>query len=418
MAAVHLTDSNRHPPAPSPGWWRNRIFYRVDTRAFNDSDADGIGDLEGVRHRLGYLELIGIEAVWLTGVIASPVGRARQGRDVDPLVGTVETLETLVAEAHEAGIGIVLDLAVDGSVPTDPRGVEELDATLRHWTRHGIDGFRVASTPGITGPVDENTHAILRLARQCLGESRTVPLGGLVQHWHTASGPLVELDLGVDDRFSTTPFEALRIRQVIDTVLNDSGKVGSTPVWTLSNWDHPRPTTRFGGGATGLARARAMALVQFALPGVAGVDNGTELGLPESERPDRTSSHPVRGMIPWEGSDPPFGFSSAPAGWWPTPPSWASSTVETQLEDPGSTLSLHRNAMELRRSYELATLAPIRWYGAPRGCLAFRHDRGKLTCALNTSSTSVPVPPGEIVLCSSPLDSGDRLPPNTAVWLV
>ncbi|WP_179536077.1 alpha-amylase family glycosyl hydrolase [Actinopolyspora biskrensis] len=412
-----LTDQSHEHPTTSPDWWENRVFYRVDIRAFSDSDADGVGDLEGVRERLGYLELIGIGAIWLTGVLASPVGRIGHGRDVDPLVGTIESLEALLTEAHAADIRIVLDLPVDGTVVDNDESGNELAESLRFWKACGVDGFRVATVPGITGPLDETTHSILRVIRSLPGEHRTVPLGGLVRSWRTEHGTLSELDLGVDLRFSSVPFDAAQIRQVVQNVLDDSLNSGSTPVWTLSNWDYPRPTTRFGGGASGLAKARAMTLVQFALPGVAGVDNGTELGLPESERPDRTSSHPVRGPIPWEGSEPPFGFSAASGSWWPTPPSWASSTVEVQLEEPSSTLSLHRNAMELRRFYEIAQRSTVQWYGAPRGCLAFRCDRGELTCALNTSSETVPAPPGRIVLNSAPLD-GDRLPPDTAVWLV
>ncbi|WP_223208162.1 alpha-amylase family glycosyl hydrolase [Actinopolyspora erythraea] len=385
-------------------------------RAFSDSDADGIGDLEGVRDRLGYLELIGIDAIWLTGVMATPVGRPGHGRDVDPLVGTLDSLQALLAEAHTAGIRVTLDLAVDGAEITRPENRDELAESLRFWSDRGVDGFRVATVPGITGPIDESTHRALRLIRPLIERDGSVLLGGLVDSWHTDLGDLVELDLGVDMRFSTARFDAVEIQRIIRTVLEDAGDNAGLPVWTLSTWDYPRPTSRFGEGANGLARARAMALVQFALPGVVGVDNGTELGLPESEKPDRTSNHPARGPMPWEGTRPPFGFSAAPGSWWPTPPSWAASTVEAQLEDPLSTLSLHRNAMELRRRHEIAPRATVRWYGAPRGCLAFRSDSAGLTCALNTSTSTVPIPPGTVVLCSGPLD-GERLPPNTAVWL-
>ncbi|SFT53945.1 alpha-glucosidase [Actinopolyspora lacussalsi subsp. righensis] len=411
-----LSELSREDSTAGRGWWEDRIFYRIDVRAFSDSDADGVGDLEGVRDRLGYLELIGIDAIWLTGVLASPVGRPGQGRDVDPLVGTLSSLETLLAEAHAAGMRVTLDLAVDGTEIVHSENQRELAESLRFWSGHGVDGFRVAALPGITGPIDESTHRIVRMIRSVLDERESVMLGGLVNGWRTGLGDLVELDLGVDLRFSLTQFDATEIRRIVDTVLTDSDNNAGTPVWTLSTWENPRPTTRFGGGAHGLARARAMALVQFALPGSVGVDNGTELGLPESEKPDRTSSHPARGPIPWEGTQPPFGFSAAPGNWWPTPPSWAASTVEAQLEDPLSTLSLHRNAMELRRRHEIAHRTTVRWYGAPRGCLAFRCDRAGLTCALNASGTSVPKPPGTVVLCSGSLE-GELIPPNTAVWL-
>ena len=92
-----------------------------------------------------------------------------------------------------------------------------------------------------------------------------------------------------------------------------------------------------------------------------------------------------------------------------------------QLEDTGSTLSLYRRALELRRLHPGFTAAaaqdsPLEWFGAPPGCLAFRRTGTTLVCALNTSSAPVALPPGDPLLVSGPLDDG-MLPPDTAVWL-
>ena len=86
----------------------------------------------------------------------------------------------------------------------------------------------------------------------------------------------------------------------------------------------PAPVTRYGGGAVGLARARAMALVELALPGAVYLYNGEELGLPDVDLPDEAlqdpvwerSGHTERGRdgcrvpMPWEGDAPPFGFTA------------------------------------------------------------------------------------------------------------
>ena len=90
--------------------------------------------------------------------------------------------------------------------------------------------------------------------------------------------------------------------------------------------------------------------------------------------------------------------------------------METQLEDPDSTLSLYRHALELRRDHPAVRGESLEWFSAPAGCLAFRRPAG-LLCALNASDSSVPMPPGEVLLASSPLDAADSLPPDTAVWL-
>jgi alpha-glucosidase len=120
--------------------------------------------------------------------------------------------------------------------------------------------------------------------------------------------------------------------------------------------------------------------------------------------------------LPWEGDTPPFGFSQATTTWLPQPNEWAGLTAESQLEDPESMLSFYRHALELRKSRGEFSGDELEWYGAPAGCFAFRRKGGGLICALNTSGGPVPLPPGEVLLASGPMD-GNQLPPDTAVWL-
>ena len=98
------------------------------------------------------------------------------------------------------------------------------------------------------------------------------------------------------------------------------------------------------------------------------------------------------------------------------PPEWADRTVEAQIEDVTSTLSLYRSALELRALRPEFSGDEIDWYGSPSGCLAFRR-RGGLVCALNATDAPIPLPPGELLLASAPLVNGE-LPPNAAAWLV
>lgn len=236
------------------------------------------------------------------------------------------------------------------------------------------------------------------------------------------------------------PFEAGAVREAIDATLEASRIAGSAPTWALSNHDVVREVTRYGNGALGTARARAMLLVELALPGIAFLYEGSELGLPSdfSIPHDRLtdptwerSGHAEMGRdhcrvpIPWEGPTPPYGFSTTDRTWLPMPGNWGRLTVEAQLENPGSTLSLYRAAIETRRSLPGPRSASVEWYGAPSGCLAFRRDDG-VVCALNASTRSVPLPLGEVLLSSGPLSSGlldsesptgEILPPDTAVWL-
>jgi alpha-glucosidase len=239
-----------------------------------------------------------------------------------------------------------------------------------------------------------------------------------------------DLHLGSDPRLAEAGFDADSVRVSIERSLGAVAEVGAVPTWTLSNHDVVRHVSRYGDGALGERRARAMALVQLALPGAVYLYNGEELGLPNVELPDWVLQDPIwerserarrgrdgcRVPLPWEGHAPPFGFSPGPQSWLPMPPEWARLTVEAQLEDPHSTLSLYRQAIELRRSHPALAGDDLEWYGAPPGCFAFRRRGGGLICALNTSGTVVPLPPGELVLASGPM-TGEDLPPDTAAWL-
>ena len=94
-------------------WWKTGIIYQIYPRSFQDSDGDGVGDLEGIRRRLGYLERLGVDAVWISPIFVSPM--ADFGYDVadycavDPLFGTMADFDRLVLEAHGRGLKVILD---------------------------------------------------------------------------------------------------------------------------------------------------------------------------------------------------------------------------------------------------------------------------------------------------------------------
>ena len=99
---------------PRVQWWRQAVVYQVYVRSFSDSDGDGIGDLDGLRARLGYLELLGVDALWLTPVSVSPMTDhgydVADPRAVDPVLGDLDAFDALVEAAHEHGLRIVVAL--------------------------------------------------------------------------------------------------------------------------------------------------------------------------------------------------------------------------------------------------------------------------------------------------------------------
>ena len=97
-----------------PHWWQNGVIYQIYPKSFQDTTGSGTGDLRGVTRRLDYLKTLGIDAIWLTPFYISP--QVDNGYDVanytaiDPAYGTLDDFDELVAQAHERGIRIVLDM--------------------------------------------------------------------------------------------------------------------------------------------------------------------------------------------------------------------------------------------------------------------------------------------------------------------
>jgi alpha-glucosidase len=118
--------------------------------------------------------------------------------------------------------------------------------------------------------------------------------------------------------------------------------------------------------------------------------------------------------MPWEGTAPPFGFSTNDDTWLPMPAEWASLTVEAQEDDADSTLALFRRAIALRHG-RAAFDGSIEWLDMPAGALAFRGADG-LLCVLNTGSSAIALPDGAVSVSSGVVSDG-TLPPNTAAWL-
>ena len=223
-----------------------------------------------------------------------------------------------------------------------------------------------------------------------------------------------ELHLAVDTQLAASRFDADEVRAAIEDCLESVGSVGAAASWLLSDHDLSRPASRYGAGPVGPARARAMALVQLALPGAAYVYNGDELGLPDADLPDEARRDAVwhhgedsrdgcRVPQPWEDDLPAYGFTTGEP-WLPIPDEYAALNAAAQLEDTGSTLSLYRRALELRRLHPgirgtPAAPAPRSSGSAPRPAAWRSGARARPWCARST-----PRPPRS------------RCPPATRCW--
>ena len=107
-------DPGMQQPVRSVPWWHDGVIYQIYPRSFQDTDGDGVGDLAGIRRRLPYLRSLGIDALWLSPIFQSPMKDfgydIADYRAIDPLFGDMAQFDALLAEAHEAGLKLILDL--------------------------------------------------------------------------------------------------------------------------------------------------------------------------------------------------------------------------------------------------------------------------------------------------------------------
>ena len=112
--------SNASPaaaPSDDQTWWKHAVIYEIYPRSFQDSNGDGIGDLNGITQRLDYLQALGIDAIWISPMFPSP--QVDFGYDisdyenVDPQYGTLADFDRLTAEAKKRDIRIVLDMVLN-----------------------------------------------------------------------------------------------------------------------------------------------------------------------------------------------------------------------------------------------------------------------------------------------------------------
>jgi alpha-glucosidase len=95
-------------------WWRSAVVYQVYIRSFADGNGDGVGDIAGLRSRLRYIADLGVDAIWVNPWYRSPMVDAGYDvsdfRDIDPRFGTLADAKAMIAEAHEHGLRVLLDL--------------------------------------------------------------------------------------------------------------------------------------------------------------------------------------------------------------------------------------------------------------------------------------------------------------------
>ncbi|MDG5487040.1 alpha-amylase family glycosyl hydrolase [Sphingomonas sp. BGYR3] len=101
------------PAKSAHEWWRGAAIYQIYPRSFQDSNGDGVGDLPGITQRLGHVASLGVDAIWLSPFFTSPMKDfgydVSDYCDVDPIFGTLDDFDALVARAHALGLKVIID---------------------------------------------------------------------------------------------------------------------------------------------------------------------------------------------------------------------------------------------------------------------------------------------------------------------
>ncbi len=344
--------------------------------------------------------------------------------DVDPETGAQRVGDVTELEGHDGAP--LLDHTATGNAPMwDQDGVHEI---YRAW-RAVLDSYgepdRILCAEAWVKPAT-------RLARYVRGD---------------------EMHQAFNFDFLDTRWDAGELTRVIEASLRSNDAVGAVTTWVLSNHDVVRHATRLGldqsrprtngiraedpqpDAALGLRRARAATALMLALPGGAYLYQGEELGLPEhTTMPDEVrqdptylrTDHEVAGRdgcrvpIPWVKDAPSLGFGPGEDPWLPQPAAYADLAVDQQDGVEGSTLELYRTLLRLRRELGLGS-AGLAWddLGGP-DVVALRlrpaTASSDVLVVTNTGDAPVPLPAGEVLVASGPLDDG-RLPGDTTAWV-
>lgn len=110
----------------------NKVIYQIYPKSFKDSNGDGIGDLRGVAEKLDYLKDLGVDYLWLTPFFVSPQRDngydVADYRNIDPMFGTMEDLDNLIAEGEKRNIGLMFDMVFNHT------------STSHEWFRRALAG--------------------------------------------------------------------------------------------------------------------------------------------------------------------------------------------------------------------------------------------------------------------------------------
>ena len=142
------------PSKHSDPWWKHAVIYEIYPRSFQDSNGDGIGDLNGITQRLDYLQELGVDAIWIAPMYPSP--QVDFGYDisdyqgVDPQYGTLADFDRLLAEAKQRHIRVILDMVLNHTSDKHPWFIEAAQLAHPRGSTTSMSGTTARPTPPVS----------------------------------------------------------------------------------------------------------------------------------------------------------------------------------------------------------------------------------------------------------------------------
>ncbi len=384
----------------TPDWFRDTVLYEIFPRSYYDSNGDGIGDLKGITAKLDYIQNLGVGALWLTPIFASPSYHGYDTTDyykINPDFGTEDDLRELVREAHKRNIRVLLDYVVahtsnehpffkdafgnpnspyadwyrwtnkehttyesfasNDIMPTlnhDNPAVEKyLIDVAKYWMQTGIDGYRCDYVLNVPHPFWKKLRAELKAAYPealLLAEAWTNALG-IKPYYNgefdaTFDFPVYGDIEGNQDKVGDSVLLGTRALGGIEGSLRAEQILfppGAERVEFITNHDTNRAMSEAQGDA---ARAKLGALLLLTLPNTPMIYYGEEIGMSGVKGED---DKPRREPMDWYAAETGAGMTSwyKPADRNNKPNDGIS--VEEEQGKPGSLLEYYRAVVALRK---------------------------------------------------------------------
>jgi glycosidase len=310
-------------------WWRHAVLYQVDPHNFQDSNADGTGDLRGLTQRLDYLQSLGVDALLLNHL--QPAEPAPNSQPIDPALGTLDDFDDLIIQASRHSIRVLIELQ-------PPSPTADLSGVARFWLSRGIAGFHLAST---SADNSAQLHTLRTLAKSYVGER--VLIGDLtasdLAQKHSspaprnADAPQLLLNPYLAPLTQLDPTAIRAATESNDAIIHAEGSV---PLALTDASAQPRSIARFADGKHDTDIAKVVATLLLTTRASAMLTFGQEIGFATP-----TAGQPT--LIPWgQPPTPTAKAKSAPA---PDP-----ATVAAQDADPHSLLNWYRQLSVLQHS--------------------------------------------------------------------